>query len=187
MEDPLTGLEPVADESSRILVLGSMPGDRSIAVGQYYAHPRNAFWRIMNRIVGLNPESPYEDRLCILKGAGIALWDVIRSCKRRGSLDVSIDPDSITGNNFRLFLDRHPGIKLICFNGAAAQRCYGSYILPTLDKTPITHARLPSTSPAHASMSFEQKVAEWSSLMAPHLAPRLSAGRKSQLRRRGER
>jgi hypoxanthine-DNA glycosylase len=168
----ITCFEPAANESSRVLILGSMPGERSIIAGQYYAYQGNAFWRIMNRVVGLDPEGPYEDRVNALKRAGIGLWDVMRSCKRRGSLDTAIELDSVSPNDFRALLDQHPRVELICFNGSAAERCYERDILPTLKKTSITYARLPSTSPAYASMSFEQKVAAWRSAISSHLIPR---------------
>ncbi len=113
----------------------------------------------MGELIGLDPNDPYEMRLAALKTAGIALWDVLHSCRRKGSLDTSIETDSIVLNDFETFFEHHPHIKTICFNGATAQRYYNKHILPK--PANIRYVRLPSTSPAHASLPFEQKIAIW--------------------------
>jgi TDG/mug DNA glycosylase family protein len=158
----LKSFAPVSDSSARILILGSMPGEQSLAANQYYAHPRNAFWPIMTRILGMDPASTYDQRLLSLKTAGIALWDVLHTCIRPGSLDTSIDASSIKPNDFQQFYRRHPRIVLVCFNGTMAERCYRTHVLPSLSEPLIPSLRLPSTSPAHASRTFEQKLAAWS-------------------------
>ncbi|MGZ8237739.1 MAG: DNA-deoxyinosine glycosylase [Methylobacter sp.] len=153
--------EPVADSNSEILILGSMPGRESLAAEQYYAHRRNAFWKIMSDLLGFDPDSSYETRLQELKTARIALWDVLQSCTRVGSLDSSIDAGSISVNDFRSFFRTHANIHAVFFNGAMAESTYRKYVLPTVSAVPVSYTRLPSTSPAHASLSYEQKLQVW--------------------------
>jgi len=153
--------EPVADSNSEILILGSMPGRESLAAEQYYAHRRNAFWKIMSDLLGFDPDSSYQTRLQELKTARIALWDVLQSCTRVGSLDSSIDAGSISVNDFRSFFRTHTHIHAVFFNGAMAESAYRKYVLPTVSAVPVSYKRLPSTSPAHASLSYEQKLQIW--------------------------
>lgn len=152
---------PVADEHARILILGSMPGAESLRAGQYYAHPRNAFWPIMGYLVGAAPALPYEERTLKLEQAGVALWDVLASCTRRGSLDSSIDPASIHPNEFADFFEAHPLIERVFFNGSMAEQSFRKHVLPDLHHLPVRYLRLPSTSPANASLRFEQKLKIW--------------------------
>lgn len=145
-----------------MLILGSMPGQASLVAGEYYAHRQNAFWRIMGALVGAQPELPYEQRLERLQAAGIALWDVIAACEREGSLDADIVGKSIRPNDFAAFLAKHPAIRRICFNGGTAEASFRRHVLPGLDAARYELIRLPSTSPAHAALSFGQKLAAWS-------------------------
>ena len=156
----IASFEPIECKSARVLILGSMPGAMSLAEKQYYAHPRNSFWKIMSAILGIPETATYEERIWALQGAGIALWDVLRSCIREGSLDADIEADSITANDFSTFFSRHPSIELVCFNGATAEKYFKRYVMPTL-KQNMRCVRLPSTSPAHASLSFDEKVVAW--------------------------
>ena len=165
MKKRITSFAPVAESPARMLILGSMPGAASLSAGQYYAHPRNAFWKIMGELVGFDAEAPYAQRLNALVAAGIALWDVVHSCQRQGSLDTAIESSSIKVNDFVEFFCRHPHIKVVCFNGAAAERCYRKHVLPQL-QADFSYARLPSTSPAHAAVSFERKLASWRQTLA---------------------
>lgn len=158
---------PLADDQSRILILGSMPGLASLAAGQYYAHPRNAFWPIMARLLRFDPALDYAGRVAALQGAGIALWDVLQSCTRPGSLDADIDPASQVSNDFAGFLAAHPTITALFFNGATAESCFRRAVLPTLPAGAPPGRRLPSTSPAHAALSVEQKLAAWQIILAP--------------------
>jgi len=153
--------EPIADSNAEILILGSMPGQASLAAGRYYANRRNAFWKIMAQLLGFDPDAAYEDRLNELKWARIALWDVLQSCTRVGSLDARIDSGSITVNDFQNFFGTHDKIRAVFFNGAKAESAYRQYVLPALSTIPISYVRLPSTSPAHASLSYEQKLHAW--------------------------
>jgi len=133
----------------------------SLLARQYYAHPRNTFWRIMEEVVGLRAGESYEERIRLLSAHGIALWDVLHSCNREGSLDTAIRSGSVSVNDFVAFFRQHPQVDSVLFNGAAAERYYNRHVLPKLGTTIVNHLRMPSTSPAHASMSFEQKVAAW--------------------------
>jgi double-stranded uracil-DNA glycosylase len=152
---------PVAEADARILILGSLPGVESLRLGQYYAHPRNAFWRIMGELAGAAPDLPYDQRLPKLTGAGFALWDVCASATRPGSLDAAIS--DVTPNDFAGFLDAHRQIALICFNGQQAAKLFERHVAAGLPERArgIHRKALPSTSPAHAGMRFEQKLALW--------------------------
>ena len=154
---------PVADRASRVLILGSMPGVASLRAGQYYAHPRNAFWRIMGELVGVDPSAAYEARLAGLLARGIALWDVLASCAREGSLDSEIDEASIVPNPFAGFLRAHPGIRTVCFNGAKAEASFRRHVLPDLarERARLAFHRLPSTSPANAAIPYPKKLEAW--------------------------
>ena len=154
---------PVADANGRVLILGSMPGTASLAAGQYYAHPRNAFWPIMQAVYGIPATLGYASRCRALVAHGVAVWDVLQTCYREGSLDAAIDPTTIVANDFAAFFDDHPNVAAIRFNGAMAETAYRRHVLPTLgaEKSAIERARLPSTSPANAGYSFERKLAAW--------------------------
>jgi TDG/mug DNA glycosylase family protein len=154
---------PILGDAPRLLLLGSMPSEASLARGQYYGHPRNAFWPIMERLLGLTAGSDYEDRAQALREHGIALWDVIAACARPGSLDAAIRPETVQVNDFATLLSTQPGIRCIAFNGATAEREYQRRVLATLGPTQaaIERLRLPSTSPAHAGMRLDEKLAAW--------------------------
>jgi TDG/mug DNA glycosylase family protein len=153
--------KPIADSNSELLILGSMPGQESLAASQYYANRRNAFWKIMAELLGFDPDAAYQTRLDELKTARIALWDVLQSCTRIGSLDASINTDSITVNDFRGFFDTHDKIRTVLFNGTKAESAYRQYVLPSVSAVPVSYLRLPSTSPAHAALSYQQKLQAW--------------------------
>jgi TDG/mug DNA glycosylase family protein len=151
---------PLAHPSARVLILGSMPGVRSLEAGQYYAHPQNAFWRVMGTILGFDAQAPYEDRVEALKTSGIALWDVLHSCVRPGSLDSAIEHGSRVPNDFAGFFQRHPAVEQVCFNGAEAERSFRLHVLVGLGIESLRYVRLPSTSPAY-TMSFADKLMAW--------------------------
>ena len=106
----LLGLPPIIDDGSRVLILGNMPSVMSLAAQRYYANPRNAFWRITGEIFGFDASAPYEARTAALRARGVAVWDVLRSCRRKGSLDSAIEPDSMVANDFALLFDAYPPI-----------------------------------------------------------------------------
>jgi hypoxanthine-DNA glycosylase len=165
-----SGFPPVARDDARLLILGSLPGARSIEAQQYYAQPRNAFWRIMGELVGAGPELGYARRLRQLEESAIALWDVAAAAERPGSLDTSIVPASVAPNDFGGFFEVHRRIGLICFNGAKAAELYRRLVIPGLDArfAAIPAERLPSTSPAHAGMPYAKKLQAWTRV-AEHL------------------
>ena len=152
---------PIEDSSARVLVLGSMPGAASLLAGRYYAYPHNAFWPIMGKLFGAGPDVDYGKRILMLKRAGVALWDVMASCIREGSLDADIDEASIVPNDFHAFFDAHSCVKQVFFNGAKAENCFHRYVRPQLGDRRVYFTRLPSTSPAHASLSLPQKLKAW--------------------------
>ncbi len=162
----LCSFPPIESKSSRVLVLGSMPGAASLLAGQYYAYPQNAFWPIMGELFSAGPTVDYEKRILLLRRAGLALWDVMASCVREGSLDVDIDEDSIVPNDFRAFFDAHPSVTQVFFNGAKAETCFHRYVRRYLADRGLQFTRLPSTSPAHASMSMEKKLRAWRAVAA---------------------
>jgi hypoxanthine-DNA glycosylase len=140
-----------------------MPGTASLHAREYYAHPRNAFWRINGELFGIDPGAPYRERLVALRAEGIALWDVLGSCVREGSLDSDIEDASIVVNPFPKFLRAHPAIRTICFNGAKAEASFRRHVLPGLARggAGLAFHRLPSTSPANASIAYPKKLAAW--------------------------
>ena len=152
---------PIENADATILILGSMPGEASLRAGQYYAHPRNLFWRIMGELVGAAPELPYQQRIQALKAAHIALWDVLRSCRRKGSLDSNIDDSSLVPNDFAMFFRQHPEITHVFFNGSKAEQCYRKHVPPIAATGHLEYLRLPSTSPANAATSGERKLEAW--------------------------
>ncbi len=139
-----------------------MPSRESLARGQYYAHPRNAFWPIMSALLALKGES-YLERTAEVVRRGIAIWDVLQACFRPGSLDSSIDDRSIVTNDFTRFFRAHPGVRAVYFNGAKAAAVYRRHVLPQLSGPPsrLELTRLPSTSPANAGMTLAQKKVAW--------------------------
>ncbi len=163
---------PVANARARILILGSMPGTASLRAAQYYAHPQNLFWRILSEITGAGAAVPYAVRARALKSHGIALWDVLESCAREGSLDSAIDDATIHANDFVSFYRAHRRIAQVFFNGAKAEACYRKYVLPLLADGlgPPNYRRLPSTSPANASMSRAHKQRAWKQALRLALA-----------------
>jgi hypoxanthine-DNA glycosylase len=147
-----------ADKSSRVLILGSMPGEESLRQQQYYAHPRNLFWNLMDELFGAGRDVPYEQRLAILRKNGLALWDVAHTCRRKGSLDSNMA--DVEANDFQSLFKTAPNIHTVFFNGQKAAALFRKLVLPGLDRK-LKFVTLPSTSPANASISPEKKKAAW--------------------------
>jgi hypoxanthine-DNA glycosylase len=163
----VTSFKPVANEHARILILGSMPGVKSLDECQYYAHPHNSFWRIITTLLKQPEIRAYEERLQMLLDNNIALWDVLHQCIREGSLDSSIQNDSVITNDFKQLFKRCPNIKAVFFNGVRAEQDFHKHVLPGLDEqaSTLTFYRMPSTSPAMASLRFEGKLEEWKRIL----------------------
>ncbi|MDP5137427.1 DNA-deoxyinosine glycosylase [Rheinheimera baltica] len=159
----LNGLAAQSTSQAKVLVLGSMPGAISLLEQQYYAHPRNQFWPIMAEIGGFSANLSYQDKVEALNTRGVALWDVIASCQRSGSLDSAIRDEQ--PNDFAGFFATHSQLVAIGFNGAKAWQSFKRYVLPrnTLPSH-IQLLNLPSTSPAYAAMSFAHKLKVWQQL-----------------------
>lgn len=138
-----------------------MPGAASLAAGRYYAHPRNQFWPIMGRLFGFDPGEDYERRVRALQAARVAVWDVLQSCEREGSLDSRIVRATAVPNDFAGLFARCPGIRLVAFNGALAEQAFRRHVLPAIAAPAFAMYRLPSTSPAHAGQSAARKLAAW--------------------------
>lgn len=154
----LTGLAPVIDRGVRILVLGSFPGAASLAAGQYYAHPRNQFWRLISSVVGEDLAAlPYFERLPRLLSHGVGLWDVLEACEREGSLDSAIRKPA--ANDFDRLRERCPLLETVGFNGQASGK-----FAPQFAAAGYRVLVLPSSSPAHMAMSFDQKLNLWHGL-----------------------
>jgi hypoxanthine-DNA glycosylase len=153
----LEGFPPVVDDTAGLLILGSFPSVLSLASGQYYGNPRNAFWPITGALFGFDAATPYETRLAALQSARVALWDVLHMCRRAGSADAKIDPKSVVANDFGQLFAGHPSITRVCFNGSAAQQLFSRLVDVDAD---VDYRLLPSTSPARA-MPAGQKLQAW--------------------------
>lgn len=160
----VTSFPALSRPNARVLVLGSMPGVASLTAQQYYAHPRNHFWPIMADIAGFDASAPYAQRVDALTQSGFAVWDVLQSCVRPGSLDSAIQAGTRIPNDFAAFFAEHPGITRVCFNGAEAQTSFNKHVLLNLDLPGVEYVRLPSTSPAHA-VPFARKLVAWRSAL----------------------
>jgi hypoxanthine-DNA glycosylase len=158
---------PITDPRARILILGSMPGIVSLQAGEYYAHRQNAFWRIMAELLQFDATAPYAVKVAALKSAHIALWDVLQSCSRQGSLDAKIERESAVANDFVAFFRSQPQITQIFFNGAKAEALFRSQLAAELDISSMRLLRLPSTSPAHATLPFAGKLNAWRVILQP--------------------
>ncbi|GAB2849120.1 DNA-deoxyinosine glycosylase [Pseudoduganella ginsengisoli] len=156
---PLTGLAPVIDRHTRILILGSFPGEASLKAQQYYAHPRNALWPILSALTGEDLAGlPYAERLPRLLAHRIGLWDVLGACERKGSLDSAIRKPA--ANDFERLHRLCPELETVGFNGQTAGK-----FAPQFAAAGYRTVVLPSTSPAHAAMAFDDKVTSWRRLL----------------------
>lgn len=151
---------PNIDEKSEILILGSMPGAKSLAEQQYYAHPQNRFWKLMWKFCNIDNlnELNYKNKLKTLLKNKIALWDVIQSCDRNSSMDSNIQNE--IPNNIPDLLKQFPNIKVICLNGNKSYSVFKKHF-PKLHKQ-FNCYKLPSTSPANAGYKLENLYKEWS-------------------------
>ncbi len=154
----VTGFAPILPRRPKILILGSMPSVESLRRQQYYAHPRNAFWKIMGALLGFAHDLAYRRRVAALRRAGIALWDVLKSCERDGSLDAAIVRASEKPNAIAQMLDAQTSIAAVFLNGKQAGGSFRRHLQTGVEPAII---QLPSTSPANAQLSFDRKLAAW--------------------------
>ena len=160
----LTGFPPIADGRARALILGTMPSVASLQAQQYYGHSRNLFWGMVEQWFDVPRTAPYSVRCRALVEHRIAVWDVLQNCLREGSLDSAIRQPQ--ANDFATFYQQHPQLRAVFFNGATAEQFYRKLVAPTLTGSPkLRFQRLPSTSPANASQSLEQKRARWQAVL----------------------
>jgi double-stranded uracil-DNA glycosylase len=154
---------PIASRTAHTLILGSLPGRKSLEMQQYYAHPQNAFWKLMTRIFDWPADLTYVQRTRALQRQGIALWDVFATAERPGSLDSAIVHATAEANDFRDFFRFHPKIRRVFFNGRKSEEIFRKRVLPQIaEEFPqISYGSLPSSSPAHAGMRFADKLARW--------------------------
>lgn len=160
------GLPAQVSPQCRVLVLGSMPGVASLQAAQYYAHPRNRFWPLMQLLCGVEATRAYPARMAALNAAGVGLWDVIGRCERRGSLDASIVRGSEVPNALHALIAGLPRLRAIACNGGTAHQLFMARIAPTLPATDGAPAvwSLPSTSPANATWPLPRLQAAWQPL-----------------------
>jgi hypoxanthine-DNA glycosylase len=153
----LEGFPPVVDDGARLLILGSFPSVQSLATGQYYGNPRNAFWPITSALFDFGVQAPYETRLAALQSHGVALWDVLHKCHRPGSADAKIDRKTLVANDFGQLFAIYNRIKRVYFNGQTADKLFRRLV--HVDAS-VSYQLLPSTSPARA-MPPGQKLDAW--------------------------
>jgi TDG/mug DNA glycosylase family protein len=160
----ITSFPPIIGNHPQVLILGSMPGIRSLELNQYYGHSRNLFWSFMGEICGAVPELDYNQRTKALQQAGIALWDVLQHCEREGSLDADIVANSEIPNDIPGLLSQHVSIRVVAFNGRKAEHAFRKHIHPQLPADQLeglVFLPLPSTSPANASIPKTEKLNRW--------------------------
>jgi hypoxanthine-DNA glycosylase len=156
MTEPLReGLAPVMADGARVLILGSFPSERSLVAGEYYANRRNQFWPLLAAVFGFEPDLSYDERISAVTQHGVALWDVVHSCRRAGSMDAKIDRKSLVVNDFGPMLAGQPGIERVFVNGLTAFELFERHV-----ETALPAVRLPSSSGA-LPMTFEDKLARW--------------------------
>jgi hypoxanthine-DNA glycosylase len=161
------GFSPVIGDHARVLILGSLPSQQSLLQQEYYANPRNVFWRIMGDMLSFSSNGLYEHRCNELINKGVSLWDVLKSSVRPGSLDSAIEVASAEENDFPDLLERHSEIQLIGFNGVKSRQLFDRLVLKSWSlPNGVELVNLPSSSPAHAAMSFETKLELWSVIRA---------------------
>ncbi len=162
----MSSFNSLGNTQARVLILGSMPSVQSLTKQQYYAHPRNAFWKIMAALFNDYIPLDYDQGQQVLQAKGIVIWDVLKSCQRQGSLDSAIEKNSMKMNDFNVFFAEHLSVTQVYFNGGTAESLYKKHIWPVLaaQHKSLAYTRLPSTSPAYAAMSYQKKLAAWTVL-----------------------
>jgi hypoxanthine-DNA glycosylase len=162
-----TGFPPIERADARVLILGSLPSQASLTAHKYYAHPQNAFWKIMRELTGA--DGSYAERCESLRTSGIAVWDVLASSVRPGSMDADIQLESAVPNDFPAFFAAHAGLRLVCFNGRKSEQMFRKFVRLPDANSGLRFEPLPSTSPAYAAKSFEEKLHIWRGIIEPEI------------------
>lgn len=157
----MPGFKPILGLAPKVLILGSMPSQKSLASQQYYANPQNSFWWIMSQLIGFDVSDCYAKRQTALKVSKIAVWDVLYDCNRLGSADSAIQKSSEIPNDFAAFFGQQNSLKYVGFNGVAAQKIFMRHCPSLLTIYDLAAIKLPSTSPAYAAMRPEEKLRIW--------------------------
>jgi hypoxanthine-DNA glycosylase len=166
MTEPLRdGLAPVVGDGARVLILGSFPSERSLVAGQYYANRRNQFWPLLGTVFDFDADATYQERIDAVTRHGVALWDVVHSCRRVGSMDAKIDRKTLVVNDFGPLLAGYPGIERVFVNGLTAFELFERHV-----DTALPAVRLPSSSGA-LPMSFADKLARWREVLILGASP----------------
>lgn len=155
-EHAKASFDPISTPETTILILGSMPGDKSIELGEYYGHPRNKFWKVISTITGNDVPLSYSDKKTLLVKSNIGLWDIVHKAMRPGSLDSAIK--DAQPNDLENFIAKHTHLKVIGFNGKKAQVLFDKHFER---KSGIRYISLPSTSPANAGIHFDNLCEQW--------------------------
>jgi hypoxanthine-DNA glycosylase len=155
-----TSFDPISNADTAVLILGTMPGDKSLKLGEYYGHPRNRFWKIISAITNTELPQTYTDKKALLLKTSLGIWDVAHKANRKGSLDSAIEDDE--PNDLENFIVQHKRLKVIAFNGKKSEALYDKYFER---KTGIRYVSLPSTSPANASIDFESLCNKWKQIL----------------------
>ncbi len=161
------GFSPLWQPHAKVLVLGTLPSVKSLEQQQYYGHPQNAFWPIMASLFQFDSGRDYVARCAALTKAGIAVWDVLAAAERPGSLDADIKRESIQANPLNALVTQLPQLKLIAFNGQAAAKLFKQHVSFRADSALASLPKkvMPSTSPAYAAMTRDEKRERWSTLL----------------------
>ena len=167
VDETRTSLRPVVGTHLRVLVLGSMPGEESRRIEQYYAHKRNRFWRVMGDLLGFDPTTEYAERIEELTRHGVGLWDVLRACERHGSLDSKIRRESEVPNAIGELVQNNESLALVALNGGKAAEVFHRRIAPVPRLVNIV--QLPSTSPANAAVPYDALRKVWGDSLMPYL------------------
>lgn len=158
--DTKTSFDPISNSDTTVLILGTMPGDKSLELGEYYGHPRNRFWKIISSITDNNLPQSYTDKKALLLKTKIAIWDVAHKANRKGSLDSAIEDEE--PNDLDSFIARHKNLKVIGFNGTKSEALFDRYF----DREKgLKYVSLPSTSPANTGIDFDNICKVWRQIL----------------------
>lgn len=156
--DPIIGKQP------KVIILGSLPGEKSLELQQYYGFPQNRFWKIMFKFFNQDFSDNYQTRINLIQNNLMILWDVAYSAERKGSLDSAINNEE--PNDIESIINQYPTIKLIIFNGKKSEQIYKRFFKPIEN---IKNVALPSTSPANAGYTFDRLYQLWYETLSQYL------------------